>query len=67
MDKNKLSFTNRIKLCWNVLIKGKYNPKDYKTTQEQEQWEICEKRRKEMQAHSRSRTDFHHKDELFEQ
>ena len=55
---DKLSWITRIKLCWTVLTTGKYNPKEYKTKHEDEQWQICQKRLKEMQATIRPRSEF---------
>ena len=54
---NKLSWRNRIKLCWSVLTTGTYNPKDYKTIHEEEQWAICRQRDEEMNACIRPRTN----------
>jgi hypothetical protein len=56
MDKDKLSWLTRLKLCCAVLTKGKYNHEDFKTVYEQEQWEICELKRKELAAACRPRT-----------
>ena len=56
MDKHELSWKNRLKLCWAVLTTGKYNPSDYKTIHEQEQWDLCRQRDKEMNACTRPRT-----------
>ena len=58
MDKDKLSWGTRLKLCWTVLTKGKYNPALYRTRHYEEQWQICQQRLKEMQATCRPRTDF---------
>ena len=60
MDKHGLSWVTRLKLCWEVLIFGKYDPRDFKTIHEQEQWEVCEKRRKEMASTVRPRTERHY-------
>jgi hypothetical protein len=49
------------------MTRGRYDPRDYKTIHEEEQWEICEKRREEMDACKRSRTEFHYTDDFLEQ
>jgi len=67
MNKNRLSFSTRMKLCWDVLTRGKYDTRDYKTILEQEQWEICEKRRKEMDVSCRPREPFPYADPMDEQ
>ena len=67
MNKNKLSFGTRIRLCWDILTRGKYDSRDYKTMEEHEQWSVCEKRREELNACNRPRTEFRHKDDDFEQ
>ena len=61
MDKHKLSVRTRLRLCWDILTRGKYDPRDYKTVHEQEQWDICEKRRKELIASTRPRQPFSYK------
>ena len=55
-DGNKLSWKTRLKLCWAVLSRGEYTPEDYKTINEQDRWEICEQRRKELQKCVQPRT-----------
>ena len=55
-NKHKLSWLNRIKLCWNALLKGKVRPEDCKTIHEEEQWETCEQRRKHLEKSTRPRT-----------
>ena len=67
MNKNKFSFLTRIRLCWVVLTTGKYDTRDYKAIHEEEQWEICEKRRKELAASCRPRGPFPYSDPLDEQ
>ena len=56
-DKNKLSWGTRLKLCWAVLTRGEYDAKEYISQHAQEQWEICERRRKEMELCTRPRTE----------
>ena len=53
---DKLGWLTRIKLCWVVLTKGKFNPAEYRTRYMQEQWDICRKRDAEMNACIRPRT-----------
>ena len=65
--KDKLSWRTRARLCWQILIKGSYDPKDYKTIHEEEQWEICEQRRKELAGSTRQRTEFGCDSEYMEQ
>ncbi len=67
MDKTKLSWRTRLKLCWNVLTKGKYNWREYRTRLEEEQWLICEQRREEMDACVRERRPFPYSKEEMEQ
>ena len=55
-DKEKLSWLTRLKLSWQVFTRGKYDPRDYKTINEQETWERCEQMRKDLAAAERSRT-----------
>ena len=57
-DKKKMSLWTRLRLCWDVCTRGKYDPRDYKTIHEQEQWDICEQRRKELAKGHRPRTKF---------
>jgi hypothetical protein len=47
-DKNKMSFWTRIKLCWKALMHGTYEPAEYRTRDAQKQWEICERRRRDL-------------------
>ena len=61
MNEDKLAWITRLSLCWTVLTKGKYNPKDYKTKHEEKQFRICQKRLKEMQACVRPRTEVGHR------
>ena len=56
-DTDKLSYATRIKLCWEVLTRGKYDPRNYKTRHQEEQWQNCEKRREEMESYTRPRTE----------
>ena len=56
MNKHLLSWPTRLKLCWDVLVKGKFESTHYKTKHEQEQWEICRQRDREMDACKRPRT-----------
>jgi hypothetical protein len=55
-DGNKLSWKTRLKLCWTVLSQGEYAPEDYRTINEQNQWEICEQMRKDLQKCVQPRT-----------
>jgi hypothetical protein len=57
-DKNKMSFWTRIKLCFRVLVRGNYNPEDYKTRGAQRQWIICENRRRELEKTVRPATPY---------
>ena len=52
-----MSWSSRLKLCWNVLTRGVYNPEDYKSKEEQRRWDSCRKRDKEMNACIRPRTE----------
>ena len=61
MNKDKLSWLTRLSLCWDVLIRGRYDTRDYKTIHQQEQWDICEQRRKELESSVRPRTPFRYK------
>lgn len=64
---SKLDWSTRLRLCWDVLTKGRYDPRDYRTTKQEEQWIICEKRRKELDAANRPREPFPYDDEYMEQ
>ena len=66
-DKNRLSWATKLRLCWDVLTKGQYDPRDYKTINEQEAWDRCEQMRKELESTHRPRRAFVHSDENFEQ
>ena len=55
IDKEKLSWLTRLKLFWQVFTRGKYDPRDYKTINEQETWERCEQMRKDLAAAERPR------------
>ena len=66
-DKHRFSWKTKLRLCWDVMTRGRYDPRDYKTIHEEEQWEICEKRRDEMDACKRPRTEFHYTDDFLEQ
>ena len=58
MDRrDKLGWSTRLKLCWAVLSKGVYDPKKYKTIHDQQQQEVCDQRRRELDATKRPRTD----------
>jgi len=52
-DKDKLSWLTRLKLFWEVFTRGKYDPRDYKTINEEEAWERCEQMRKDLAAAER--------------
>ena len=66
-DGDKLSWRTRAKLCWSVLTKGKYDPRDYKTIRQQEQWDICEQRRRDLEGGHRPREPFPYDDDYMEQ
>ena len=66
-DRDKLSWKTRLMLFWEVFTKGKYDPRDYKTIHEQEQWDLCRKREAEMNACVRPRTKFPYKYDDLEQ
>ena len=55
-NKRHLSWSNRLKLCWEVLTRGKYDPRDYKTILEEEVHERCEKMRSDLRKGERQRT-----------
>ena len=55
-DKEKLSWLTRLKLLWQVFTRGKYDPRDYKTINEQEAWEKCEQTRKDLASAEGPRT-----------
>ena len=65
--KDKLSWRNRVKLCWEVFCFGKYDPRDYKTIREEEAWERCEQMRKELDSGNRRRGEFPYADPMDEQ
>ena len=65
--KNKMRLWTRLRLCWDALTKGKYDSRDYRTIHEQEQWEICEQRRKELEAAHRPRREFQGESEFGDQ
>ena len=65
--KDRLSWSTRLRLCWNVLTKGKYNWREYRTRHDEEQWLICEQRREEMDACVRERRPFPYSKEEMEQ
>jgi hypothetical protein len=65
-NKDKLSWLNRLRLCWEVFTRGKYDPRDYRTIRAQEQWEICEQRRKELAASTRPRTPYNRGDDVMD-
>ena len=57
MDKNKISWIDRLRVCWFVLKKGTVDGMpECKTQFQKEQWEICKKRQAEMDACVRPRT-----------
>ena len=55
-SKDKLSWLTRFKLFWQVFTRGKYDPRDYKTINEQETWERCEQMRKDLAGAERQIT-----------
>jgi hypothetical protein len=59
--KDRLSWRNRLKLCWEVFCWGKYDPRDYKTIQQEEAWERCEQMREELDSCIRERKPFSYK------
>lgn len=67
MSRDTLSWPTRLKLCWDVLVKGKFERGHYKTIHEQEQWDICRQREKEMNSNIRPRTYIDFKDPNDEQ
>ena len=67
MNKDKLGWLTRLSLCWNVFTRGKYDPRDYKTIRQQEQWDACEQRREELESTIRPRTHFRYKHDDLEQ
>jgi len=56
-EEDKLTWSTRLELCWDVLASGVLNPQKYRGKRAQEQWEICEQRRKELAACCRPRTN----------
>ncbi len=65
--KDTYSWLTRIRLCWTVLTTGRHNPKDYKTRDEEKQWQICRQRDRELASAIRPRTDTHIDDRYMEQ
>ena len=55
-SKDKLSWLTRLKLFWQVFTRGKYDPRDYRTINEQETWERCEQMRKDLAVAERQIT-----------
>ena len=55
-NKEKLSWLTRLKLFWQVFTRGEYDPRDYKTINEQETWERCEQMRKDLATAEKPRT-----------
>ncbi len=66
-DKDKLSWISRLKLCWEVFTRGKYDSRDYKTIREEERWERCEQMRKDLASTCRPRVPYYDKDDTMEQ
>ncbi len=66
-DKHRFSWKTKLRLCWDVMTRGRHDLRDYKTIHEEEQWEICQKRQAEMDACIRPRTEFNYDDDLLEQ
>ena len=54
--KDKLSWRTRLRLLWDVFARGKYDPRDYKTIDEEERWQRCEKTRKDLASAERPRS-----------
>lgn len=67
MNKHRFSWVTRLRICWCVLLSGDCDFKKYKTIHQQEQWDICENRRKEMGACVRPREPFSYADGDMEQ
>ena len=55
-DKHILTWKDRLRLCWDICIWGKYDKREYKTVYEKEQLEICRKRQAELDACCRPKT-----------
>ena len=51
--KDKLSWRTRLRLFWDVFTRGKCDSRDYKTINEEEQWQRCEKMRKDLASAER--------------
>ena len=66
-DKEKLRLRSRLRLCWDVFTRGKYDPRDYKTIREEEAWVRCEKIRKDLASATRPRVDTDVESEWMEQ
>ena len=64
---DKLSWKTRMRLCWEVFTRGKYDPRDYRTIQEQGQWERCEQMRKDLASSCRPRVPFSDRNDTMEQ
>ena len=64
-EKDKLSWLTRLRLCWEVFTRGQYDPRDYRTRHQEQQWQICEERRKEMEKCTRPRTHFRRPDNCY--
>ena len=56
MSRGKFSWGTRLRICWCVLRSGNCDLKKYKTVHEQEQWDLCEKMRRELQSAVRPRS-----------
>jgi hypothetical protein len=67
LDKEKMSFWTRTRLCWDVFTRGKYDPRDYRTIREEEAWVRCEKIRKDLASATRPRVDADVESEWMEQ
>jgi len=57
MSKDKLSWKNRLKLCFNVLRYGKYNPENYPSIKDEEMKARLKKMREDLASSCRPRTD----------
>ena len=67
MTNDKLSWKTRLRLFWDVATTGTYDHRDYKTIHEEEQWELCEQRRKELESTCRPRRAYTYNDPMDEQ
>jgi len=57
LDPEKMGLWTRLRLCWTVFFSGKYDPEVYRTRHAQKQWNVCEQRRRDLEATHRPRED----------